>query len=265
MSTGTQTGPRHKVVFRRLPELPAGLLHGGAVLHRRLFLRRPPIDRKGFSTIRRVTGFMQAWPADLALHARDRSADAIFPVLDLGHRRFRAINGCFICEDGEWLSETGPMWFCAALLLFSIIYGLIRLTGWSERNGRSVATALAAALSGFIAAMATIDLRRSHRGPRRMPPCSTFIPAISRNMFSCSPPAPSAIAALGCPALPERVLHPLGTARAVRLSVAAVCRPDLLFGGGLHGDTALYAGGFNLGQCREMPVGGAGLRRRWVS
>src|ERR1700712_258339 len=35
-------------------------------------------------------------------------------------------------RDGEWLSETGPMWFCAALLLFSIVYGLIRRSGWSE-------------------------------------------------------------------------------------------------------------------------------------
>src|SRR4051812_14289815 len=35
--------------------------------------------------------------------------------------------------DGEWLSETGPMWFCAVLLLFSLGYGLIRRSGWQER------------------------------------------------------------------------------------------------------------------------------------
>jgi fucose 4-O-acetylase-like acetyltransferase len=35
-------------------------------------------------------------------------------------------------KDGEWLSETGPMWFCAVLLAFSILYGLARLTGWRE-------------------------------------------------------------------------------------------------------------------------------------
>src|SRR5215468_9030133 len=34
--------------------------------------------------------------------------------------------------DGEWLSETGPMWFCAALLLFSVVYGLVRRSGWNE-------------------------------------------------------------------------------------------------------------------------------------
>src|ERR1700731_3785157 len=35
--------------------------------------------------------------------------------------------------DGEWLSETGPMWFCAALLMFSLVYGLARAAGWRER------------------------------------------------------------------------------------------------------------------------------------
>ncbi len=35
-------------------------------------------------------------------------------------------------RDGEWRSETGPMWFCAALLMFSIIYALIRFAGWKE-------------------------------------------------------------------------------------------------------------------------------------
>ncbi|MGA7809270.1 acyltransferase family protein, partial [Bradyrhizobium sp.] len=35
-------------------------------------------------------------------------------------------------KNSAWLSETGPMWFCAALLVFSVIYGLIRLTGRRE-------------------------------------------------------------------------------------------------------------------------------------
>jgi len=29
-------------------------------------------------------------------------------------------------QDGEWLSETGPMWFCAALLVFSLAFVLIQ-------------------------------------------------------------------------------------------------------------------------------------------
>src|SRR5580704_7638504 len=58
-------------------------------------------------------------------------------------------------RDGEWLSETGPMWFCAALLIFSVVYGLVRLAGWMEPrieprgNGRA-----SLAIAGFIAAMA---------------------------------------------------------------------------------------------------------------
>ena len=40
-------------------------------------------------------------------------------------------------KDGEWLSETGPMWFCAALLLFSVAYGLARAAGWRERRDRA--------------------------------------------------------------------------------------------------------------------------------
>ena len=39
-------------------------------------------------------------------------------------------------EDGEWLSETGPMWFCAALLIFSVVYALARLTGWNAARDR---------------------------------------------------------------------------------------------------------------------------------
>lgn len=30
-------------------------------------------------------------------------------------------------RSGEWLSETGPMWFCAALLAFSVAYAVFRL------------------------------------------------------------------------------------------------------------------------------------------
>jgi fucose 4-O-acetylase-like acetyltransferase len=53
-------------------------------------------------------------------------------------------------EDGEWLSETGPMWFCAALFIFSVVYGLIRLMGWTE----SRIELLGAGVAIFIAVMA---------------------------------------------------------------------------------------------------------------
>jgi hypothetical protein len=44
-------------------------------------------------------------------------------------------------RDGEWLSETGPMWFCAALLALSLAYALMRgaRRQWSRaaRTGRT--------------------------------------------------------------------------------------------------------------------------------
>jgi fucose 4-O-acetylase-like acetyltransferase len=58
-------------------------------------------------------------------------------------------------ENGQWLSETGPMWFCAALLGFSVAYGLLRQCGLKEARiappgGRSGDIAVI----GFVAAMA---------------------------------------------------------------------------------------------------------------
>jgi hypothetical protein len=32
-------------------------------------------------------------------------------------------------QDGEWLSNTGPMWFCAALLIFSLLYAALPAAG----------------------------------------------------------------------------------------------------------------------------------------
>ena len=54
-------------------------------------------------------------------------------------------------KDGEWLSETGPMWFCAVLLLVSLLYGLIRRTGWREPQLALHGTGIVL----FVAAMAT--------------------------------------------------------------------------------------------------------------
>src|SRR6478736_9776108 len=55
-------------------------------------------------------------------------------------------------EDGEWLSETGPMWFCAVLLLVSLLYGLIRQTGWREPKVALCGTGIVL----FVAAMSAL-------------------------------------------------------------------------------------------------------------
>jgi glucans biosynthesis protein C len=144
-------------------------------------------------------------------------------------------------EDGEWLSETGPMWFCAALLAFSIVYGLVRLTGWHERRiglGEGSGIGVAA----FMAAMAA----------------GTFLVRIGisegasvLNMHPGDFPQYALMFAAGAfgyrgnwlAELPERACLRWG---AVPLLVSIPLFAALiLFGGGLQGETARYSGGFN--------------------
>jgi peptidoglycan/LPS O-acetylase OafA/YrhL len=146
-------------------------------------------------------------------------------------------------RDGEWLSETGPMWFCAALLLFSIVYGLIRRSGWSEPGislGDDRARSLK--LAGFIILMAA----------------STFLVRIAvdegASVLNVHPgdfpqyALMFAAGALGCrgnwmTGFPERLCIRFGAvvlAGSVPLIAALI-----LFGGGLQGETQQYSGGFN--------------------
>ncbi len=65
-------------------------------------------------------------------------------------------------RDGEWLSETGPMWFCAALLIFSLVFVLIR-KAWPQATtsnylpgGRAMtAFLMVMTISTFLARMAS--------------------------------------------------------------------------------------------------------------
>ncbi|HWX05000.1 MAG TPA: acyltransferase family protein [Bradyrhizobium sp.] len=146
-------------------------------------------------------------------------------------------------RDGEWLSETGPMWFCAALLIFSIVYGLVRLTGWLEPriepggNGRA-----SLAIAGFIAAMAA----------------STFLVRIAvtedasvLNMHPGDFPQYVLMFAAGAfgyrggwiAGLPDRLC--LRWASATLALAVPLFAGLLLFGGALQGQTAPYAGGLN--------------------
>ena len=142
------------------------------------------------------------------------------------------------------------MWFCAALLLFSILYGLARLTGWKEpaidpRGDRGGGWLVAA----FIMAMAL----------------STFLVRIGvdegASVLNVHPgdfPQYVLMYAAGAfgyrgdwlAGLPERSCHRWGRS-ALALSVPLFAAL-ILFGGGLQGDTAQYSGGFNLvsaGKC----------------
>lgn len=141
-------------------------------------------------------------------------------------------------KDGEWLSETGPMWFCAALLAFSLLYGLLRQAGWREASVEPGGRAMAI----FIAIMAG----------------TTFLVRIAvdegasvLNMHPGDFPQYLLMFAAGCfgyrgawfATLSDRVAlrwAALALAASVPVFVAIV-----VFGGALQGDTHLYSGGFN--------------------
>jgi fucose 4-O-acetylase-like acetyltransferase len=148
-------------------------------------------------------------------------------------------------KDGEWLSETGPMWFCAALLAFSVLYGLARLAGWKERATRPDGAGVAA----FIAVMAV----------------ATFVVRIGFSedaaVLNVRPgdfPQYGLMYLAGAFGYRGNWLHALSDRLCLRiaaltLSVSAPLLAALiLFGGGLKGDTANYSGGFNavsVGKC----------------
>ncbi|MBR0755557.1 acyltransferase [Bradyrhizobium jicamae] len=147
-------------------------------------------------------------------------------------------------RDGEWLSETGPMWFCAVLLLFSILYGLGRMTGWREPKvtlGDDRASRLG--IAGFVTVMAA----------------ATFLVRVvidgGASVLNVHPgdlPQYVLMFAAGVlghrgnwlVGLPERVC--VRTAWFALAASVPLIAALILFGGGLQGDTARYSGGFNL-------------------
>ena len=146
-------------------------------------------------------------------------------------------------KDGEWLSETGPMWFCAALLMFAIVYALFRVTGWNapriEFSGdRRGATAVAV----FIAMMAasTFLVRVGVSGnasvlnmhPGDFPP---YILMFTAGIFGYRGNWITEF-----PARISLLWGSLTLALSLPLFLALI-----VFGGGLQGETAQYAGGFN--------------------
>jgi peptidoglycan/LPS O-acetylase OafA/YrhL len=141
-------------------------------------------------------------------------------------------------KDGEWLSETGPMWFCAALLAFSLLYGALRQAGWREAavepGGRAVAVFIA------IMAGATFLVRIAIDGG-----------ASVLNMHPGDFPQYALMFAAGAFGYRGAWFATLSDRACLRWAALAltasvpVFAVIVVFGGALHGDTHLYSGGFN--------------------
>jgi fucose 4-O-acetylase-like acetyltransferase len=144
--------------------------------------------------------------------------------------------------DGEWLSETGPMWFCAALLAFSILYGLARLTGWKESSlqpghgrGAGAVVALVAVMATatfLIRTVVTEDASLLNVHPGDFP---QYVLMYVAGAFGYRGDWLASLADRSCTRWASVALL-----LAVPLFAALI-----LFGGALQGDTARYAGGFN--------------------
>jgi peptidoglycan/LPS O-acetylase OafA/YrhL len=141
-------------------------------------------------------------------------------------------------KDGEWLSETGPMWFCAALLAFSVLYGLARLAGWRETAIKPGAAGIALFIA--VMALATFLVRvRISEG------------ASVLNMHPGDFPQYVLMYLAGAFGFRGQWLDEFSDrfcfrAAALTLSISVPLFAALIvLGGGLEGDTVNYSGGLN--------------------
>jgi glucans biosynthesis protein C len=141
-------------------------------------------------------------------------------------------------KDGEWLSETGPMWFCAALLILSVAYGSARATGWRERP--LLLTGGGIAIFIVVMAAVTFAVRIAIDGG-----------ASVLNMHPGDFPQYILMYLAGSYGYRGDWLSRLADRKCLRWAALALSLSMPLFaalvafGGGLHGDTAKYSGGFN--------------------
>jgi len=145
--------------------------------------------------------------------------------------------------DGEILSATGPMWFCAALLIFSIAYAGLRRCGLTESKistGDDYRSDLAVAAFVVTMAVATFLVRLVFPGGSavlnmQLANFSQYILAFAAGLF--------AYRGSWLTQIPDRLCARWGfgaIALGAPLFVALV-----LFGGAMEGKIAAYSGGFN--------------------
>jgi len=145
-------------------------------------------------------------------------------------------------RNGEILSETGPMWFAAVLLVFSLLYaGLRAATGVPAKYVNVLP--IGKAILGLVALMA----------------CATFVVRVfipqDRAVLNVHPgdlPQYILMFSAGILAHRQRWLESLPTRTGVRWATlllgpaVALFAILLIYGGAADGDTSLYSGGTNI-------------------
>ena len=160
-------------------------------------------------------------------------------------------------EGGPKLGGTGPLWFCEALLIFSVVYGLARAAGWRDRaiapTGGGIAIFIAIMAAATFAVRISIDGGASvlNMHPGDFP---QYILMYVAGAYGYRGDWLVRLADRAC-------LR--GAAIALILSVPLFAAL-IVFGGGLQGDTARYSGGFNpvsAGKClwEALVCAGMGL------
>lgn len=144
-------------------------------------------------------------------------------------------------RNGEWLSETGPMWFCAALLAFSLVYALMR-SALPLVPGKMAGKPAAGIIAGFLLAMAATTFAVRVVLPEDV---SVF------NMHPGDFPQYILMFVAGVAAFRGRWFEHLPQRDALAWATALLAPAALIFvilivaGGALQGDTRPYNGGFN--------------------
>lgn len=153
-----------------------------------------------------------------------------------------AYQWCLHLRDGEILSESGPMWFAAVLLVFSLLYaGLRAATGVPAKYVNVLP--IGKAILGLVALMA----------------CATFVVRVfipqDRAVLNVHPgdlPQYILMFSAGIRAHRQRWLESLPTRTGVRWATlllgpaVALFAILLIYGGAADGDTSLYSGGTNI-------------------
>jgi len=144
-------------------------------------------------------------------------------------------------RDAQLLSETGPMWFAAVLLVFCLLYGCIRAVAMPVHYADTPPTGRGVA--GFILLMGLVTFA-----------VRVFIPenVAVLNVHPGDFPQYILMFSAGVLAYRRRWLETVSARWALRwaagllVASAALFAALMIYGGAIHGDTSRYSGGYNI-------------------